>query len=253
MSDRICPHHQVELVPHPEDGFKCPVPGCSHGVKERHLHDHMNFTERLGLQGNSANTIDGQPEHEFARSSGDGVPSTSSDVTRTESGSTVNLSFDNFGPYKANKEKDERDTVERIRARYNEDHATRFDGVESEPEQNHPVDVWLTEQGQQKFGCQVTRSDSRASTGKSLGAEGKHSETITGQEAWKIMADAIAGKRTKTGGTADLVLVLDGVIPSVNGLLEELMQQHAEAIANSPFAEIWYSGRGVGAVIKRLK
>jgi hypothetical protein len=37
-------------------------------------------------------------------------------------------------------------------------------------------------------------------------------------------------------------LVLDGVIPSVHSLLEELKGQHAEAIATSPFTEIWYSG-----------
>jgi hypothetical protein len=231
----------------------CPISGCSHSVKERHLFDEMHFSHGLGLQGNSANMSGGHPEHEFARSSGDGLPSTAIDVERSDTGSTVKTSFEHIGPYKPDKEKDERDAVERIRASYNEDHGTTFDGVESEPQQNHPVDVWLTEQGERKIGCQVTRSDSRASTGKSLGDAGKHLETTTGQEALKIMADAIAGKFTKTGGTPGLVLVLDGVIPSVDGLLDEMKAQHAEAIARSPFTEIWYSGRGVGAVVKRLK
>ena len=253
MSDRTCPRHHLDLVPNVGDGFKCPIPGCSHSIKERHLFDEMHFTEGLGLQGNSTKMIGGQPQHEFAQSSGDGLPSTAINVERLGGGSTVKMSFDSAEPYKPNKKKDEQDAVERFRAQYNENHGTAFSGAEPEEKENHPVDVWLTEQSQPRIGCQVTRSDGRQMIGRALADHGRFSETIAGQEAWKIMAEAIAGKHTKTGGMPGLVLVLDGVIPSVHGLLEEFKAHYAEAIEGSPFSEIWYSGRGVGAVVKRLK
>jgi hypothetical protein len=222
-------------------------------LKEFRVADNIQLSEGLGIQGNSANTIDRLPEREFGRSSEDGGPTTSYDISRSEFGSTVNRSLDHAGPYRGDKEADERRAVERIRAEFNQQHRTNFDGVESEPNQDDPVDAWFTEGGQRRLGCQVTRSDGRTTTGEKLGVEGKFSESVDGQVSMEIMANAIQLKARKTGGKKDLVLVLDGVIPDSDGWVEDFKTKHAKVLASTPFVEVWYAGRHVGGVVKRLK
>jgi hypothetical protein len=195
-----------------------------------------------------------KPKEISVRMSEDGGPSQAYDLVRSKEGTILTRSFEFDGPYRGNKEDDERKAVERIRENYNHEHGTNFDGVESEGDQNDPVDVWFTEAGKRRpVGCQVTRSDGRKATGEKLGTVGKFSETMTGEAALTIMAAAIEGRARKTGKKKDLILVLDGVIPDAEPLLDDLTSQHADTIPNSPFLEIWYSGRGAGAVVKRLK
>jgi hypothetical protein len=253
MSDRTCPHHNVALVQNPGGGWKCPVPGCSHGLKEIEVTEKIAFSMGVGLQGKSGDTIKGQPQREFGGSNDDSGPRTNYEIRRTETGSTVTRSFDHSGPYQGDKEADERRAVERIRSEYNREHGTNFDGVASAPDQNDPVDVWFTEAGERRIGCQVTRSDGREATGRNLGADGKHSETISGEDSLRVMADAIKAKAVKTGGGKDYILVLDGVIPDADGWLEEFKTKHAATLAISPFVEIWYAARHIGGVVKRLK
>jgi hypothetical protein len=255
MSNEKCPRCNADLVATADGGLKCADSNCTHSVLPGvQLSDTIGFRQALSVQKISGETFEGQPKEISGRMSEDGGPNKSYDLTRSEAGTTFTRSFEFDGPYRGNKEDDERKAVRRILSQYNQDHGTSFDDVESEPDQNDPVDVWFTKSGKrQPIGCQVTRSDGRKTTGSKLGTVGKFSETMSGEAALTIMAEAIEGKALKTGKKRDLVLVLDGVIPDAEPLLDDLISQHVETIKNSPFAEIWYSAGHISGIVKRLK
>jgi hypothetical protein len=159
MSNEKCPRCDADLIATPDGGLKCSNPDCTHSVLPGIVvHDHCTMRQALGVQKISGEMFDGKPKEISGRMSEDGGPNKSYDLVRSEEGTTFTRSFEFDGPYRGNKEEDERNAVERIRVKYNQEHGTNFDGVESEGDQNDPVDVWFTEAGKrQSVGCQVTR------------------------------------------------------------------------------------------------
>jgi hypothetical protein len=245
--------------------FRCP--NCSHGELDVIVTENLGLSEASGLRGASGCMIDGFPDREYGRSTEYDGSSSFYDTTRSEGGSAVQRSIELSEPYRrrkddvigedglTDKQREEVETVARILGEYNRAHGSNFNTVESEESQAHVADVWIrgSASNQASVPCQVTRVDRRDTTGRALADCAIFNERTDEARLIELMWKAIERKRNNLGGVQGVVLVLDAWVLDSSGLLDRFKAEYAEALASSPFAEIWYSGRGVGAMIKRLK
>ncbi len=263
MLNEKCPRENcgADLVATPDGGLKCSNPECTHsvlpGVK---LADNIGvFKQGTGVQVISARKINGLPERELNRSSVDGGPSSSSDWVRSEDGtSNVTRSIELPSPYQRKrgiKEREEEEAVQRILNEYNRNHSTDFDGVRQERIQDHSVDVWITKLGSEAaIPCQVTMGE-KSKTFGSLAQTGAARDSGSEDELVEMVRKAIKKKHEnfREETPKGTILVLDVWVLAAESFLDRFQADCPELLDGSPFAEIWYSGRGVGAFIKRLK
>jgi hypothetical protein len=219
------------------------------------------FSEALGLQGRSSETMDGLPMTEFARTVGPDGSSSASDVERFAGGAHVRRSATPAGPSPRDaggrrKRAEERLAVQKMIAAYNALHGTDY----LVPDDNTGLDrdawgedvVAISESGlhgDARF--QVVTADTSDNLHCSLSLGEPFS---TEEDEYALLRRFLAvaeGKRQKADPAITLVLDGRGVV-NPEGTVQRFAKEYGKQLGSLPFREVWWADPATAGVVRRL-
>ena len=251
---RNCPNCDTPQEPDAAQPSKWTCPACGHvshaytpsaaNALDLRQHHEASLTSHDQVGGLPAREI-----HEATTPQGDSFVHK---TDRAVDSSTVDREFKLAQPYhrtREDKQREERDAVQRILQQYNRVHSSDYDTVKSDPEdRDTDVIVSSTSGRHADFKVQVVTEGS--DVWRDLAQTAEYADTMSESSYLAQLERDLQGKVTRADPR--IVLVYEGPGIVTPGTLDRFVVDHATTLQGINFREIWYCSRA-GSVVKRLK
>lgn len=211
----------------------------------------FSASHEVGLK--SSDHIDGVPVREIHETTTPRGDAFTQKVQRTPEECVVERELKLIDPYrrrKGDKRQEECDAASRMLQQYNESHGTDYDSVRpDEADKDTDVIAMSSSRNHPDLPIQVVTEGSQL--WQNLAQSKTHFESVSEQEFLTQLKESLLHKQTRAG--PKIVLVYDGPGVITPSTLELFTKQHAEAIQQINFKEIWYCSRSNSSCVKRLK
>jgi hypothetical protein len=258
MGPNYCEGCGVEALLDAENSNRWICPTCRKSFIYVSVIDALQIRDAFGMHGVSAQTQNGLPAREYARTVGLNNEASGMDVSRNAAGQAVTqrtmepVAPSPRDPQGERKRAEELDAVKSMLPAYNRLHGTAYDSTVS-GEDDRGVDVVATSRSpeQPALDFQLTFVDTDRRLRASVARGIPYAAVASEEELLDRFASAV--RRKSLAPDPDAVLVLDGAgVVTTSGTIDRFERDHQEILKQAPFREVWYVDQSPGGMIRRL-